>query len=143
MKRLARKKSKRLTTRQRIKAEKKVREYNRKLKKEKKKNPGKFSKSKKDPGVPNMCPFKEKVLQEVEEAKQKKVEEKQKRRERLKLLRKEAKNKALEEKRSNVRIRMSRINVTRRIFYLFVFLWFAKFFNQKVTYKHKKFPNIS
>ena len=102
MKKLARKKSKRVTTRQRMKAEKKVREYNRKLKKEKRKNPGKFSKSKKDPGVPNACPFKERVLQEVEEAKQRKVEEKQMRRERLKHLRKEAKDKAVQEKRQNV-----------------------------------------
>lgn len=102
MKKLARRKSKRVSTRQRIKTEKKVREYNRKVKKEKRKNPGKFSKSKKDPGVPNACPFKEKVLQEVEEAKQRKVEEKVQRRERLKLLRKEAKNKAVEEKRKSV-----------------------------------------
>jgi nuclear GTP-binding protein len=103
MKKLAKKQSKRVTTRQRIKAEKKVREYNRKLKKEKRKNPGKFAKSKKDPGIPNACPFKEKVLHEVEEAKQQKIEEKLKRRERLKLLRKEAKNKAVQDKRANVR----------------------------------------
>lgn len=63
-----------------------------------------LSRSKKDPGVPNMCPFKEKVLEEAEEARQRKIDEKQKRRERLKQLRKEGKDKALEEKRSNVRI---------------------------------------
>jgi len=102
MKKLARKQSKRISTRQRVKSEKKIRDYNRKVRKEKKKNPGKFAKSKKDPGVPNMCPFKEKVLQEVEEFRQKKVEEKQKRRERMKQTRKDSRDKAVEEKRASV-----------------------------------------
>jgi len=63
MKKLARKKSKRISTRQRVKTEKKVREHNRKVRKEKKKHPENFhKKSKKDPGVPNECPFKEKVM---------------------------------------------------------------------------------
>lgn len=64
MKKLARKKSKRISTRQRVKTEKKVREYNRKVRKDKKKHPEKFqNRSKKDPGVPNECPFKEKIMQ--------------------------------------------------------------------------------
>ena len=103
MKKLARKQSKRVSTRQRVKTEKKIREHNRKVRKEKRKNPGKYSKSKKDPGVPNMCPFKEKVLEEVEEARQKKAEEKQKRRERLKQMRQDARDKTVDEKRANVR----------------------------------------
>jgi len=46
-----------------VKTEKKVREHNRKVRKEKKKHPENFhKKSKKDPGVPNECPFKEKVM---------------------------------------------------------------------------------
>ena len=102
MKKLARKVSKRISTRQRVKTEKKIREHTRKVRKEKRKNPGKFAKSKKDPGVPNMCPFKEKVLQEVEESRQRKIEEKAKRRERLQQLRKDARSKSVEEKRANV-----------------------------------------
>ena len=54
-------KSKRTTTKMRVKVEKKVRDHHKKLKKEMKKNPGKFKKSKKDPGVPGNCPFKDKV----------------------------------------------------------------------------------
>ena len=99
MKRALKKRSKRINTTTRCKAEKKVREHNRKLRKEKKKNPGKYAKSKKDPGVPNECPFKEKVLQEVELAKQQKEEYKAKRRELAKQKRADAKAKALEEKR--------------------------------------------
>ena len=53
--------SKRIPTKLRVKAEKKLREHNRKLRRDKRKNPGKYAKSKKDPGVPNECPFKEKV----------------------------------------------------------------------------------
>lgn len=100
MHKLSRKKSKRIPTKQRVKAEKKVREHNRKLRRDKKKNPGKYAKSKKDPGVPNDCPFKEKVLQECEQARKQKLQEKEKRREQAKLKRAEAKAKALEEKRS-------------------------------------------
>merc|ERR1739848_219902 len=95
-----RRKTKRVNTQERVKAEKKTREHNRKLRRDKKRNPGKYAKSKKDPGVPNECPFKEKVLQEVELAKQQKVAEKEKRREIAKNKRAEAKAKALEEKRS-------------------------------------------
>ena len=68
-----RRRTKRTTTKDRVKAEKKVREHNRKIRKDKKKNPGKYAKSKKDPGVPNECPFKEKVLQECEVAREQKA----------------------------------------------------------------------
>jgi nuclear GTP-binding protein len=54
-------KSKRVSTKLRVKIEKKVNEHKKKIKKEMKKNPGKFHKSKKDPGVPNNCPFKDEV----------------------------------------------------------------------------------
>merc|ERR1711971_938545 len=93
-------KTKRVSTKERVKAEKKVREHNRKLRRDKKRNPGKYAKSKKDPGVPNECPFKEDVLKEVEIAKQQKVAEKEKRREIAIQKRKEAKAKSLDEKRS-------------------------------------------
>ena len=92
--------SKRITTTIRVKQEKKMREHNRKLRRDKRKNPGKYAKSKKDPGVPNECPFKEKVLQEVEQARLSKQQEKEKRREEAKIKRAEAKAKMLEEKRS-------------------------------------------
>ena len=77
-----------------------MREHNRKLRRDKRKNPGKYAKSKKDPGVPNECPFKEKVLQEVEQARLSKQQEKEKRREEAKIKRAAAKAKMLEEKRS-------------------------------------------
>jgi len=93
-------KTKRVNTKERVKAEKKVREHNRKVRRDKKRNPGKYAKSKKDPGVPNECPFKEDVLKEVEIAKQQKVAEKEKRREIAIQKRKEAKAKSLDEKRS-------------------------------------------
>jgi len=83
----------------RVKVEKKVKEHARKLKKEKKKNPGKFKKWKKDPGVPNECPFKDQVLAEAEAALAKRQEEKEKRRLQLKELRKADKGRKLDQLR--------------------------------------------
>ena len=57
----SKKQSKRQSTKLRVKVEKKVKDHARKLKREKKKNPGKFVRSNKDPGVPNNCPFKDQV----------------------------------------------------------------------------------
>lgn len=91
MKKTLKKRSKRIDTKTRCKAEKKVREFNRKLRRDKKRNPGKFAKSKKDPGVPNDCPFKEAVLQECEAARKQKVLDKDKRREEAKKRRAAAK----------------------------------------------------
>ncbi|KAF7987932.1 hypothetical protein HCN44_003795 [Aphidius gifuensis] len=70
--------SKRIQARQRYKVEKKVREHNRKLRKIAKKNPKKTSKPL---TIPNICPFKEDILKEVEEMRRQNEEEKQKRRE--------------------------------------------------------------
>lgn len=71
------KRSKRIPTKQRVKAEKKVREHNRKVRKEKRKNPGKFQKkARANISVPNDCPFKEAILKEVEDAKKRKEAEK-------------------------------------------------------------------
>lgn len=95
-----RKKSKRTSTRQVQKQEKKLREHGAKVRKEKRKNPQKFIKSKKDPGVPNSCPFKEDVLKEVEVGRQRKQEMKDKKRDEIKQRREESKAKALEEKRT-------------------------------------------
>lgn len=64
----------------RYKIQKKVREHNRKLKKEaKKKGVSKYVK--KDPGVPSSAPFKEEVLREAEQRRLQIEEEKQKKRE--------------------------------------------------------------
>jgi len=87
--------SKRTSTKLRCKVEKKVKEHHRKLKKEQKKNPGKFKKSKKDPGVPGNCPFKDQVLAEAKAAVEKRTEEKEKRRIQMKELRKNSKSNKL------------------------------------------------
>ncbi|XP_075795532.1 guanine nucleotide-binding protein-like 3 isoform X2 [Pelodiscus sinensis] len=68
--------SKRMTCHKRYKIQKKVREHNRKLRKEAKKRGHK--KPKKDPGIPNAAPFKEQVLREAEQRKQRLEELKQK-----------------------------------------------------------------
>lgn len=88
-------KSKRVSTKLRVKIEKKVNDHKKKLKKEMKKNPGKFRKSKKDPGVPSNCPFKEEVLAEAKAMVEKHAAEKEKRRLELKELRKQGKNRQL------------------------------------------------
>ncbi|XP_012265621.2 guanine nucleotide-binding protein-like 3 homolog [Athalia rosae] len=86
--------SKRVSARQRYKIEKKVREHNRKVRKEAKKNP----KSKRKTNtiqVPNSCPFKEDVMKEVEALKKQREEEKQK-------LREAAREKKLADKKGNL-----------------------------------------
>lgn len=70
--------SKRIPARKRYKIEKKVREHNRKMRKEAKK---KLKGKPKVIEVPNQCPFKEDILKEVEAMKKQNEEEKQKQRE--------------------------------------------------------------
>ena len=67
-----------MPARKRYKIEKKVREHNRKLKKEAKKHP---KTKRKVIEVPNQCPFKENILKEVEAMKKQHDEERQKQRE--------------------------------------------------------------
>lgn len=62
------KKSKRVSCRKKYKIIKKVAEHRRKLKREQKKNPQ--HKKPKDPGVPNSLPFKDEILREAEQRKQ-------------------------------------------------------------------------
>jgi len=78
---MIKKKSKRLTCHKKFKIAKKVREHNRKQRKEAKQaGNSKFKQAKKDPGVPN-CPWKEEVLHEAERRKKlaEEMKEKQKR----------------------------------------------------------------
>uniref|UniRef100_A0A7N6FEW8 Guanine nucleotide-binding protein-like 3 n=1 Tax=Anabas testudineus TaxID=64144 RepID=A0A7N6FEW8_ANATE len=72
-----RKASKRLSCAKRYKIQKKVREHNKKLRKEAKKK-GVSKQVKKDPGVPSSAPFKEEVLREAEQRRLQ-VEEKERR----------------------------------------------------------------
>ncbi|TKW60007.1 Nuclear GTP-binding protein NUG1 [Colletotrichum tanaceti] len=74
-------KSKRTTVRLRHKIEKASAAKQRKERKRAKQNPEWRSKLKKDPGIPNLFPYKEKLLAEIEEKKLQKQEEAQKRRE--------------------------------------------------------------
>ncbi|KAI1459298.1 P-loop containing nucleoside triphosphate hydrolase protein [Annulohypoxylon moriforme] len=74
-------KSKRTPVRLRHKIEKASASKQRKARKEAKKNPQWKSKLKKDPGIPNLFPYKEKILHEIEEGRRKKQEEQQRRRE--------------------------------------------------------------
>uniref|UniRef100_A0AAY4DZI1 Guanine nucleotide-binding protein-like 3 n=1 Tax=Denticeps clupeoides TaxID=299321 RepID=A0AAY4DZI1_9TELE len=69
--------SKRMSCAKRFKIQKKVREHNRKLRKDAKKN-GVKKRVKKDLGVPNSAPFKEEVLREAEQRKIRLEELKQK-----------------------------------------------------------------
>ncbi|KAG8416776.1 nuclear GTP-binding protein nug1 [Metarhizium acridum] len=74
-------KSKRGTTRLRNKIEKASAAKQRKQRKLAKKNPEWRSKLKKDPGIPNLFPYKEKLLQEIEEKRLRKAAEAEKKRE--------------------------------------------------------------
>ncbi|KAJ6780007.1 hypothetical protein PWT90_09717 [Aphanocladium album] len=76
--------SKRGTSRLRHKIAKAASSKQRKDRKLAKKNPEWRSKLKKDPGIPNLFPYKEKLLQEIEEKRMKKLEEAQRRKEMLK-----------------------------------------------------------
>uniref|UniRef100_A0A8C0VYA0 G protein nucleolar 3 n=1 Tax=Cyanistes caeruleus TaxID=156563 RepID=A0A8C0VYA0_CYACU len=71
-----RKASKRLSCHKRYKIQKKVREHHRKVRKEAKKRG--HRKPKKDPGIPGAAPFKEQLLREAEQRKQRLEELKQK-----------------------------------------------------------------
>uniref|UniRef100_A0A665W9A4 Guanine nucleotide-binding protein-like 3 n=1 Tax=Echeneis naucrates TaxID=173247 RepID=A0A665W9A4_ECHNA len=80
--------SKRLSCAKRYKIQKKVREHNRKLRKEAKKK-GVNKRVKKDPGVPNSAPFKEEVLREAEQRRLKEKKKQAKKEERAQKRKKE------------------------------------------------------
>ncbi|KAK5116028.1 hypothetical protein LTR62_000484 [Meristemomyces frigidus] len=72
--------SKRVTVRLRHKIQKASSAKQKKNRKEAKKNPQWVSRLKKDPGIPNMFPYKAKVLAEIEESRRRKEEDAQQRR---------------------------------------------------------------
>jgi len=81
------KSSKRMSCRKKYKIIKKVAEHKRKVRKEEKANANKKFKPK-DPGIPNLYPFKEQLLKQIEEKKQKDEELKQQNKELKKKTRK-------------------------------------------------------
>ncbi|NXQ83519.1 GNL3 protein, partial [Nyctibius grandis] len=96
-----RKASKRLTCHKRYKIQKKIREHHRKVRKEAKKRGRK--KPKKDPGVPSAAPFKEKLLREAEQRKQRLEELKQK--QKLNRQKEHEKRRKLEAKKNAAKIK--------------------------------------
>ena len=84
------KQSKRVSLGQKYKIKKKIAEHKRKVRKQERKQPKKSTKAKLIQ-IPNICPFKEDILKEVEEAKQRAAAEKQQRKEQAQLARKQKK----------------------------------------------------
>ena len=93
------KKSKRVKAAIRYKVEKKVKDHNRKIKKENKKNPKK-GKRQKPVIIPNICPFKDDILKEVEEAKKQKILERQQKKEQAVIEKKREKDEQEESKKT-------------------------------------------
>ncbi|KAF9985450.1 hypothetical protein BGZ75_002974 [Mortierella antarctica] len=73
--------SKRIPANHRYKIEKRVKDHHRKLRKDAKSKPNAHHKNKKDPGIPNNFPGKEKILQQIADQKLKAQEEKDKQKE--------------------------------------------------------------
>ncbi|NXJ97664.1 GNL3 protein, partial [Corythaixoides concolor] len=93
--------SKRLTCHKRYKIQKKIREHHRKVRKEAKKRGRK--KPKKDPGVPGAAPFREELLREAEQRKQRLEELKQK--QKLNRQKEQEKKRKLEAKKNAAKIK--------------------------------------
>ncbi|NWV81247.1 GNL3 protein, partial [Dasyornis broadbenti] len=96
-----RKASKRLSCHKRYKIQKKIREHHRKVRKEAKKRGHK--KPKKDPGIPSAAPFKEELLREAEQRKQRLEELKQK--QKLNRQKEHEKKRKLEAKKNTAKIK--------------------------------------
>ncbi|RHZ47322.1 hypothetical protein Glove_585g11 [Diversispora epigaea] len=74
-------KSKRISCARRYRIERKVAEHRRKERRAARKNPHKKNKQVKDPGIPNLWPFKESLLNKIEQQKRKVEEEKNRQKE--------------------------------------------------------------
>ena len=59
-----------MTLKDKYKIQKKVKEHNRKLKRDERRRGGAQQKIKKDPGVPRLHPFREEILRDIEESKE-------------------------------------------------------------------------
>eukprot|EP01104_Vermistella_antarctica_P009166 TRINITY_DN2336_c0_g1_i1.p1 TRINITY_DN2336_c0_g1~~TRINITY_DN2336_c0_g1_i1.p1 ORF type:complete len:638 (+),score=208.18 TRINITY_DN2336_c0_g1_i1:124-2037(+) len=90
MRHLKGKKSKRVTLKQKYKVEKKVKEHHRKQRKLAKKN-GTQKRLKKDPGIPNLWPWKEEMLHKIEKHREDKMDEAEDKRAKKRRLRAERK----------------------------------------------------
>lgn len=103
------KQSKRQPARLRYKIEKKIRQHNKKQRRDVKKNP---KKSKREIiQVPNICPFKDDILKEVEAMRKQKEAEKQKQRE----LARQEKQKQKEEAKKNQAAGGLKVLVSKKI----------------------------
>lgn len=100
-------KSKRVSVRLRHRIEKASAAKQRKARKEGKKNPEWRSRLKKDPGIPNLFPYKDKILAEIEEGRRRKQDEILKKRAELKAL----KGKSGEEVDKDIEARMEGVEV--------------------------------
>lgn len=109
------KKSKRITGKLKHKIEKKVREHNRKIKRDAKKNPKKGNKKQKLIQIPNICPFKEDILKDVEEAKKRKDEERLKRRDAFKAQKDKNRSNSLAEIVADATIRETIHSISREV----------------------------
>ncbi|PKI83469.1 hypothetical protein MVES1_002680 [Malassezia vespertilionis] len=75
MGRIRKKESKRQSTKQRVKVQKKVKEHQRKQRRDAKRNPQWKSRRRQDPGIPNSFPYKEELLNEIDEKRRLAAEE--------------------------------------------------------------------
>eukprot|EP01095_Lingulamoeba_sp_RSL-Kostka_P014752 TRINITY_DN6564_c0_g1_i1.p1 TRINITY_DN6564_c0_g1~~TRINITY_DN6564_c0_g1_i1.p1 ORF type:complete len:631 (+),score=286.82 TRINITY_DN6564_c0_g1_i1:65-1957(+) len=79
------------TLKHQFKVKKKVKEHHKKLRRDARRNPDARKKLKKDPGIPNLWPYKEEMLQKLKKQKENKELEEERKKQLIKQLRKERK----------------------------------------------------
>lgn len=92
--------SKRMPARKKYKIEKKVKEHRRKVRKEERKRGDSRKKMKKDPGIPNLYPFKEQTLKQLKEQKEREIESQKRQKEARK--KEQAKRRSLQGLRADI-----------------------------------------